>query len=104
MRFPEAQPPPMLRVLGRTSQKLSEERGEGFDCAPMSFSRKERAQYGIPARAGVERLGKLSACRRAANGSIKVAAVHRCLFKLLYRAQDGEMARRTHVPDDATAY
>ncbi len=40
VRFAQAQPPAAVRVLARTTQELNQERGECFDSALESCSRK----------------------------------------------------------------
>src|ERR1700674_522655 len=77
MRLAKAQPPAALRVLGRATQELSEERGELFDGARQSFSGKERAQYRILVYTRIKCHREFAAGRGAANGLIQVVSSHK---------------------------
>jgi hypothetical protein len=56
MRFAQAQPPPALNVLVRTTQELSQECGELFNRTLESLSRKEGPEQGIMLHADIKRL------------------------------------------------
>jgi hypothetical protein len=75
MRFVQAQPPPELRVLRWTSQKLHQKRGEFFDRAPKSLAGKERPQHLIPFYASIECGREFATRLRAAYGLKYVRAV-----------------------------
>lgn len=54
VRFPEAQPPAVLRLSFVSTQELDEESGEFFDGAAEALAGKEGAEGGILPDAGVE--------------------------------------------------
>src|ERR1700685_1217354 len=82
MRFAQAQPPPLLRILRRAPQELSQERGELFDGALESLPRKKREQYGIAFYPGVKCRREFAACRRPADGLIHASGPVRVVHDL----------------------
>src|SRR5204863_6742352 len=71
VRFTQAQPPSLLRVLAGATQKLDQERGESLDGAAEGRSREERPEQRILLHEGIKLSSETAASGRAADGLIQ---------------------------------
>jgi hypothetical protein len=72
MRFPEAQPPPALRIVAGAAEELNQEGSELLDGAMERLSGKKWTEQRIPIHTGIEGLGESAPSRRAAHSLMQV--------------------------------